>query len=93
MDLSFMADFTVTIIVGVCLCIGYILKNVVKTDTIDKYIPIIMGVIGVAMNIWINMSFTPEILLGGLFSGLSSTGLHQVFKQIINNNSDDDNEE
>ena len=42
-----------------------------------------MAVLGVVLNIWINMSFTPEILLGGMFSGLASTGLYEAFKQLI----------
>lgn len=83
MDLTFLTEFAVPIIVGVCLCIGYVIKNVITTDAINKYIPLIMAVLGVALNIWINMSFTPEILLGGMFSGLSSTGLYEVFKQLI----------
>lgn len=83
MDLTFLANFAVPIIVGVCLCVGYVIKNVITTDTINKYIPLIMAVLGVVLNIWINMSFTPEILLGGMFSGLSSTGLYEVFKQLI----------
>lgn len=82
-DLTFLTEFAVPIIVGVCLCVGYVIKNVITTDTINKYIPLIMAVLGVVLNIWINMSFTPEILLGGMFSGLTSTGLHQVFKQIL----------
>lgn len=83
MDLTFLANFAVPIIVGVCLCVGYVIKNVITTDTINKYIPLIMAVLGVVLNIWINMSFTPEILLGGMFSGLASTGLHEAFKQLI----------
>lgn len=83
MDLTFLANFAVPIIVGVCLCVGYVIKNVITTDTINKYIPLIMAVLGVVLNIWINMSFTPEILLGGMFSGLASTGLYEAFKQII----------
>lgn len=83
MDLTFLANFAVPIIVGVCLCVGYVIKNVITTDTINKYIPLIMAVLGVVLNIWINMSFTPEILLGGMFSGLASTGLYEVFKQLI----------
>ena len=82
-DLTFLTEFAVPIIVGVCLCVGYVIKNVITTDAINKYIPLIMAVLGVVLNIWINMSFTPEILLGGMFSGLASTGLHQVFKQIL----------
>lgn len=83
MDLTFLANFAVPIIVGVCLCVGYVIKNVITTDTINKYIPLIMAVLGVVLNIWINMSFTPEILLGGIFSGLASTGLYEAFKQLI----------
>lgn len=83
MDLTFLANFAVPIIVGVCLCFGYVIKNVITTDTINKYIPLIMAVLGVVLNIWINMSFTPEILLGGMFSGLASTGLYEAFKQLI----------
>nr|DAO90170.1 MAG TPA: holin [Caudoviricetes sp.]DAX13347.1 MAG TPA: holin [Bacteriophage sp.] len=82
-DLTFLTEFAVPIIVGVCLCVGYVIKNVITTDAINKYIPLIMAVLGVVLNIWINMSFTPEILLGGMFSGLSSTGLYEVFKQLI----------
>ena len=83
MDLTFLANFAVPIIVGVCLCVGYVIKNVITTDTTNKYIPLIMAVLGVVLNIWINMSFTPEILLGGMFSGLASTGLYEAFKQLI----------
>ena len=81
-DLSFLTNFTVPIIVGICLCIGYVLKNIVTTDAVNKYIPAIMGVLGVILNIWMNMTFTPEILLGGLVSGLASTGLYEAFKNF-----------
>ena len=84
MDFSFLSEFSVPMIVGACLCVGYILKNIVKSDAINKYIPAIMGVLGIALNIWVNKDFTPEILLGGLCSGLSSTGLHQAFTQLMN---------
>lgn len=83
MDLGFMSEYALPLIVGICLCVGYILKNVVPNDTINRYIPLIMGVLGVGINIWISSAFTAEILLGGLFSGLASTGLHQMFTQII----------
>ena len=29
MNLSFLTNFTVPIIVGICLCVGYVLKNIV----------------------------------------------------------------
>lgn len=81
--IDFLNDYVILLILGICLCVGYVIKtSIPKLD--NKYIPLIMAVLGVILNIWINMSFSPEILLGGLFSGLSSTGLHQAFKQLIN---------
>ena len=84
-DLTFLTTYAVPIIVGVCLCVGYVLKNMVTTTAVDRYIPLIMAILGVSLNIWINMAFTPEILLGGMFSGLASTGLHQAFKFFLKN--------
>ena len=82
MDITFLNDYVVLVVVGICLCTGYVLNNSFpKLD--NKYIPLIMAVLGVVLNIWINMSITAEIILGGMFSGLCSTGLHQVFKTLI----------
>lgn len=85
MSLSFLADYCVPIIIGICLCIGYVLKNVVKTDAVNRYIPLIMAVLGVLINAWMHLSFDPQILLGGLVSGLASTGMHEAFSQLIKN--------
>ena len=50
----------------------------------SKYIPLIMAVLGVILNVWMNAwSFTPEILLGGLASGLASTGAFELVRNII----------
>lgn len=81
--IDFLNNYVILLILGICLCVGYVIKtSIPKLD--NKYIPLIMAILGVILNIWINMSFSPGILLGGLFSGLSSTGLHQAFKQLIN---------
>lgn len=82
--MEFLNEYSVPVIVGICLCIGFILKNLVMTDKINKFIPLIVAVIGVAVNAWLNVwTVTPEILLSGMFSGLASTGMHQLFKQFI----------
>lgn len=86
-DLGFMAEYAIPIIVGICICIGYIVKNVIPTDKINRFIPLIMGLIGVLLNYWINNTFTAEILLGGLFSGLASTGLYEMFRNLIGSGS------
>ena len=82
MDITFLNDYVVLVVVGICLCIGYVLKNSFpKLD--NKYIPLIMAISGVVLNVWIAKEITPYILLAGMISGLSSTGLHQTFKNII----------
>ena len=82
--MEFLNDYLVLIIMGICLCIGYVIKHLIPADRVNKLIPLIMAVLGVGLNVWLNgFAFTPEILLGGLASGLASTGLHQLFKQFI----------
>ena len=82
--MDFLTEYSVPVIVGICLCVGFILKNAITTDKINKFIPLIVTVIGVVVNAWLNAwTVTPEILLSGMFSGLASTGMHQLFKQFI----------
>ena len=83
MDISFLTDYCNVIIVGICLCVGYVIKQ--SMPSVDnKYIPLVMALLGVIIALWINMAVTPQIILSGLFSGLASTGLHQMFTKLIN---------
>ena len=82
--MEYINDYIVLVAVAFCLCVGYIIKNLVPTTKVNRFIPLIMAVLGTFINLWLNgFKFTPEILLGGLISGLASTGMHQAFKQII----------
>ena len=83
MDLSFMASYTVPVVVGVCLCVGFVIKHVLPGEAINRFIPVIMAVLGVLMNIWIAGAMDPDVLLGGMFSGLASTGLYEAFKNLL----------
>ena len=82
--MEFLSDFSIPVVVGICLCVGYILKNIVPMDKVNKFIPLIMGLLGLGLNIWINLSVTPNVILAGLISGLASTGLYEAFHQFIN---------
>jgi Na+/glutamate symporter len=83
--MEFMTSFMVPVIIGICLCVGYIVKHWIK-DVDNKFIPTLCAVLGVIIAIWINWSnITPEVILQGLASGLASTGLHQAFSQFIGN--------
>lgn len=83
MDLTFLSKYAIPVIVGICLCLGFIIKYAIKTDKVNRFIPLIMGVLGLGIAIWIEKSVTPEIILKGLFSGLASTGLYEAFRNII----------
>lgn len=84
MDLTVLTQYLSVIVVGICLCIGYVIKN--SLDFIpNKYIPAIMLVLGTAINILMNLNgINAEVILVGMFSGLASTGLYEMFKNIIN---------
>ena len=85
MDISFLNDYAVPVIIGLCLCVGYIVKHWIK-DVNNKIIPTLCGIVGVAVALWINWgAITPEVILQGLASGLASTGLHQAVKQWFGN--------
>lgn len=83
MDLGFLSDYLVLVIVGICLCVGFVVKKWIK-DVNNKYIPTICAVLGVFLAIWMNgWNVTPAIILSGLSSGLASTGAHQAFTKFI----------
>lgn len=82
MNIEFLTEYFVPVIVGICLCVGYIIKSATPVD--NKYIPAINAVIGLTLAVWIHWgAITPEVILSGLFSGLASTGLYEGFKNII----------
>lgn len=84
MNFDFLNDYVVIMVMCICLCVGYIIKNVVPSSAINKYIPLIMGVLGVILNVWLNTwQFSPDILLGGLASGLASTGGYELVRNMI----------
>ena len=85
--MDFLQNYMMPVVVGICLCVGFVLKKWVK-DVDNKYIPTICALLGVIIAAWIQGSMrTPEVVLSALISGLASTGLHQVFKQYLEKDS------
>lgn len=81
--MEFLNEFMIPVIIGICLCVGYVIKKWIN-DIDNKWIPTVVTVIGLFLAIWMNSwVITPEVILGGLISGLASTGLHQLFTQFI----------
>ena len=81
--MEFLNEFMLPVVLGICLCVGYIVKQWIS-DVDNKYIPAIVAVLGVVLSAWISdWQITPDVILSGLISGLASTGMHQLFKQFI----------
>ena len=84
MDLTFITKLYIPIVMVICLCVGYILKHWVK-DVDNKVIPTVVAILGGILACLTERSITVELIGCGLVTGLASTGLHQVFKQTIEN--------
>lgn len=76
--------YIIPVIVGLCLIVGYLIKNFTVAD--NRFIPLVVTILGIALAVWMNWpAITPEVILGGAVSGLASTGMHQMLKQWIEN--------
>jgi O-antigen/teichoic acid export membrane protein len=81
---------TVVAIVVITYLIGYAAKQIPQVK--DNYIPIIVGAAGAILGI-IGMYVIPDYpandilnaIAVGIVSGLSSTGVNQIYKQVKNN--------
>jgi hypothetical protein len=81
---------TVVAIVVITYLIGYAAKQIPQVK--DNYIPIIVGVAGAILGV-IGMYVIPNYpandilnaIAVGIVSGLSSTGVNQIYKQVKNN--------
>ena len=81
-DMSIFNELALPLVVAACLVLGYIIKKWVK-DVDNKYIPTILAAVGVILACLVQWDISVEIVVCGAFSGLVSTGLHQMFKQLV----------
>ena len=71
------------IILVACLMIGYVLKNLYPSDKVNRFIPLIVGILGIIFNSWALQDFNFNIAMAGMASGLASTGAYEAFKNLI----------
>ena len=85
MDINYITDIYfeyIPIVVAACMIIGYLLKRWIK-DTGHKWIPTILAVTGAVLACVAKSEISLALIVSGAFSGLASTGMHQLFKQIV----------
>lgn len=80
-----LASYIAPLILVACLCVGYVIKNVITNQEINRYIPLIVLVLGAALNIWFEGAITLPIIVVGMVSGLASTGFYELIDKTILN--------
>lgn len=85
MDLSFLTNYINPVILGICLLVGYVIKTAIPAIK-NRYIPLAALALGTAIAVLINLGqdISAEVLLGGMISGLASTGLYEMLRNLIN---------
>ena len=83
-DVSYLLEFIDPIILGICLTVGYALKHAFEKFP-NKFIPLTAMCLGLVLAIVLNLQngITAEIVLGGMISGLASTGLYELLRNLI----------
>ena len=84
-DLSFLLEYINLITLGICLCVGFALKYAKIFDWLgNQYIPLSMLVLGTIINVLVNIpSINAAVVLGGMISGLASTGLYEMMRNLL----------
>ena len=83
MDISFLNDYINIVTLGICLCVGFAFKQAFDWFN-NRYIPLSMLVLGTIINCIVNNGdINAVILLGGMISGLASTGLYEMVRNLI----------
>lgn len=84
MNLDFILDKYVPVIMVATLTIGYIIKETPSLKKVaNAYIPLIVTITGALLGVIIS-GLSVESFVYGAVSGLASTGLHQAFTQLLN---------
>lgn len=89
--MEILENYVIAFIVAFCFGVGYIIRHAIPTDKINRFIPLIMGCLGIFLNIWVShWQISPEIVLGGLASGLASTGANELVKHLFTEGQEND---
>lgn len=81
---SFFIQYAVFPVALVCFGVGYIIKHFIPKLP-NKYIPLILACLGLVINLAMNQfSFTFEVIVTGIGSGLISTGSFELVRNLMN---------
>ena len=82
MAITQILDYLDLLIIAAGLLIGYLIKHTPKLDSLTSYIPLIVSLVGAVIGV-ATKGISGEVIIMGATSGLASTGLHQVYTQLL----------
>ena len=84
--LNFISQYAVFPIAAICFGVGYVIKHYIPKLP-NKFIPLILAGLGLILNLAFNQfTFTFEIIVTGIASGLVSTGGFEAVRNLIKKN-------
>ena len=85
--MNFLQQYAVFPIAVICFGAGYVIKHYISKLP-NKYIPLILGCLGLILNLaFNNFTFTFEIIITGIASGLAATGSFEAIRNLPNKKS------
>ena len=79
---EFLIQYAVFPIAIICFMVGEVIKHYINFIP-NKYIPLILGCLGLLLNLsFNNFTFTFEIIITGIASGLASTGGFEAVRNL-----------
>lgn len=86
MDLTFLNEYFVAVVVVACLVIGYVIKHATFFKWLSNdNIPVILAGVGAVLNAVVS-GLSVESVVYGAVMGLASTGFHQAFSRFVEGN-------
>lgn len=84
-NLTFLMEYIDPLTLGICLCIGFALKYAKIFEKFgNQYIPLSMLVLGCIIGIITHIgNVNAAVILGGMISGLASTGLYEMMRNLL----------
>ncbi len=85
-NLNFLLEHIDLVTLGICLCVGFALKYAKLFEHFgNQYIPLSMLILGTIINIVTHIgNINAAVVLGGMISGLASTGLYEMMRNLLN---------
>lgn len=87
MDLEFIVNMYIPVVMVICLCVGFVMHKFLPTD--NKWIPLTLMILGGVIACIYCKGISVDHVAAGMVTGLASVGLHQVFAQLIGSGEED----